>query len=157
EPSDTPSFRDRQNRMWGSFRRARLRNYPNEGDEPLPDHKVWLDENVVRTLRNGRALGLGCRLFGSASNDNAGFEHNLQVAERRARKAKAFLLARGVDPRQIFEVSAVVTGSKGSTDSKFRNVEVSLERPVNSSFAIRKVVLAAGTSLLPWGAVHFFE
>lgn len=157
KPSGTPDFTDSRKRRWGTFRGATLQNYDNEADELLPDHKRWLETDLVPTLRDGRALGLGCRLVGSASNDNAGVKHNLQVAERRAKKAKAFLLGRGVPAEQIFLVQSKLDTSTHSTLAKDRHVTAFLLRPINGIFGIRKVVLAASTSLLPWGAVHFFE
>jgi hypothetical protein len=155
ELNGTPSWTDPQGGRWASLRKARLWNYPNEGDELLRDHRAWLDENVVAALRQGRTLT--CRLLGSASNDNAGVAHNLQVADRRARKARAFLLGKGVDERQIVEVEAYMDTRVHSTSARDRHVDVVLRQPVDTIFDIRKVVLESWSSLLPWGAVHFFE
>jgi hypothetical protein len=163
ELDGTPSWTDPRGRRWGSIREASLWNYPNEGDELLRDHRAWLDENVVAALAAQEAgqvaagLALTCRLLGSASNDMAGVAHNLQVAGRRARKARAYLLGKGVAERQIVEVESSMDISVRSTAARDRHVDVFLQQPVDTIFAIRKVVLAAGSSLLPWGAVHFFE
>jgi hypothetical protein len=123
--------------MTASLREASLWNYPNEGAEPLRDHKAWLDENVVDALRGARTLS--CRLVGSASNDRAGVAYNLTVAKRRAETARKYLLGRGVDGRQITEVQGVVDASVRSTSPRDRSVDVFLEQPVNKNFAIRVV------------------
>jgi hypothetical protein len=119
------------------IRSASLFNYPNNIDQPLADHKKWLELNVVPVLK--RDPTLTCKLFGSASNDKAGVAFNLALAGRRAQVVKKFLLGKGVREAQFTRVQGTMETSRPSTDPRDRNVNVSVESPVNTLFGIRVV------------------
>lgn len=141
-------------RMTSPIRGASLWNFPNEGDELLSDHREWLDDNVVAALR--AKPWLSCQLSGEASNDRAGVKHNMLVARRRAAKAKAYLLAKGVQPRQITRAEGTLDVQVYSTDAHRRCVDVYLERPVNKWFNIRQVEpFGPWPTAVPEGTVFF--
>jgi hypothetical protein len=125
---------------------ASLFNYPNNVDQPLADHKKWLDLNVVPVMKSDRTLSV--RLFGSASNDKAGVPFNLALAKRRAEAVKKFLLQQGVAERQFSVVQGTMETSRFSTDPRDRSVDVFVDSPVNTAFGIRVV---AGTPRFPVG------
>src|SRR5262245_2821970 len=121
-------------RVTFTIRGASLFNYPNNIDQPLPDHKAWLDQNIVPPLKADPTLT--CKWFGSASNDKAGVTFNLALAKRRAEVVKTHLLAKGVRPEQLTAVQGTLETSRFSTDARDRNVNVSLESPHNTLFGI---------------------
>src|SRR5262245_2222934 len=100
--------------------------------DPKPEHRRWLDENLVPLLP---IIGARVRLRGVASRSGpTGF--NQMLSEKRAAAVRDYLLARGARPDQITTTAAGEADAddagedNGTEDPHFRAVVVEISFPV---------------------------
>lgn len=108
--------------------RAVLANFDVDGDTLKPEHKAFLDGQVVPILRQGDSL---CILRGEASHTGSD-AHNLELSKRRAESVQLFLTSRGATPARVRVqfVGESLAGSFPGENADARAVSVLVVRTV---------------------------